>query len=73
MRMVRTSAHLRQGEMAEAPGVSWQAPTQYESGNRTPPYRVLERAGEEFGIDGSWLLLGRPNSAIFWYSHRGER
>jgi len=72
MRIVRASAHMRQEEMAATLGVSRQTLIQYESDNCTPPYRVLRHACEEFGIDGSWLLLAGPSSTMFRSAPKGE-
>jgi DNA-binding XRE family transcriptional regulator len=71
MRMVRASANMRQDEMAATLGVSRQTLVQYERDNCTPPYRVLRNACKEFGIDGSWLLLGGPASTMFRSAPKG--
>ncbi len=71
MWMVRARAHLRQEELAATLGVSRQTLIQYESDNCAPPYRVLHTVCEEFGIDGSWLLLGGPSSEMFRSAPKG--
>ena len=71
MKMVRTSVRLRQKDMAVVLGVSRQPLIQYESDICAPPYRVLRNACEEFGIDGSWLLLGGPSSTMLRYGKKG--
>jgi transcriptional regulator with XRE-family HTH domain len=71
MKMVRTSVRLRQKDMAVVLGVSRQSLIQYECDICAPPYRVLRNACEEFGIDGSWLLLGGPSSTMLRYGKKG--
>lgn len=65
IRRLRTGARMTQNELAERLGVSTSAIGMYEQGRREPPYELLLRVGELFGVSMDWLLARdeRDNAA----------
>lgn len=63
IRRLRTGARMTQGDLAERLGVSKSAVGMYEQGRREPPYEVLLRIGELFGVSVDWLLAREDGPA----------
>jgi|InofroStandDraft_1065614.scaffolds.fasta_scaffold26692_5 transcriptional regulator with XRE-family HTH domain len=56
IRRLRTGARMTQSELAARLGVSASAVGMYEQGRREPPYPVLHKLSELFGVSTDWLL-----------------
>lgn len=56
IKRLRTGARMTQGELAKRLEVSASAVGMYEQGRREPPYEVLLKIGELFGVSADWLL-----------------
>lgn len=56
IRRLRTGARMTQSELAARLGVSASAVGMYEQGRREPPYPVLQKLSELFGVSTDWLL-----------------
>lgn len=56
IKRLRTGARMTQGELAKRLEVSTSAVGMYEQGRREPPYEVLLKIGELFGVSADWLL-----------------
>ena len=56
IRRLRTGARMTQEELAGRLEISKSAVGMYEQGRREPPYELLLRLGELFGVSIDWLL-----------------
>ena len=56
IRRLRTGARMTQGELASRLEISKSTVGMYEQGRREPPYDLLLRLGELFGVSVDWLL-----------------
>lgn len=56
IRRLRTGARMTQEELANRLGISKSAVGMYEQGRREPPYELLLRLSELFGVSADWLL-----------------
>lgn len=63
IRRLRTGARMKQSELAGRLGVSTSAVGMYEQGRREPPYHVLLKLGELFGVSVDWLLAREESAA----------
>ena len=56
IRRLRTGARMTQGDLAARLGISKSAVGMYEQGRREPPYELLLKISELFGVSVDWLL-----------------
>ncbi|MGM9613608.1 MAG: helix-turn-helix domain-containing protein [Butyricicoccus sp.] len=62
IRRLRTGARMKQSDLAQRLGVSTSAVGMYEQGRREPPYHVLLKLSELFGVSVDWLLAREENA-----------
>lgn len=62
IRRLRTGARLKQNELAQKLGISTSAVGMYEQGRREPPYHILLKISELFGVSIDWLLARDDNA-----------
>lgn len=63
IRRLRTGARMKQSDLAQRLGISTSAVGMYEQGRREPPYHVLLKLSELFGVSVDWLLAREESAA----------
>ena len=65
LKELRTIKGLYQGDIAEILGVTRQAVSQYERGEREPSLEMLEKLADYFNVDVSYLV-GKENKSTYF-------
>ena len=65
LKELRKMKGLYQGDIADILGVTRQAVSQYERGEREPSYEVLEILADYFNVDSDYLL-GKENRSTYF-------
>ncbi|MBP3311616.1 MAG: helix-turn-helix transcriptional regulator [Butyricicoccus sp.] len=63
IRRLRTGARMKQSDLAQRLEISTSAVGMYEQGRREPPYHVLLKLSELFGVSVDWLLAREESAA----------
>ena len=61
LKKLRETARYTQDEVAQAPGITRSAYSNYESGNTEMPYDVIEKANDLFGCEMTVLFEENEN------------
>ena len=65
LKELRKIKGLYQGDIARILGVTRQAVSQYERGEREPSYEMLEKLADYFNVDMNYLLGKEEHSTYF--------
>lgn len=65
IRRLRTGARMTQGDLAARLGISKSAIGMYEQGRREPPYELLLKISELFGVSADWLLAREESESPY--------
>lgn len=65
LKELRNLKGMYQGEIAQILGVTRQAVSQYERGEREPSYEMLEKLADYFNVDMNYLL-GREDRSTYY-------
>lgn len=65
LKELRNLKGIYQGDIAKILGVTRQAVSQYERGEREPSYEVLEKLADYFNVDTDYLL-GKENHSTYF-------
>lgn len=65
LKELRESKGLYQGDVARLLGVTRQAISQYERGEREPSYEMLEKLADYFNVDMNYLL-GKEDRSTYY-------